>query len=206
MIKKLILPILLIPLLLSLEVGPAAAQKSVFINDQVMVVEAKSVDPRALVLKDYLAKFNSPLESHSQDFIDAADTYQLDWKLVPAISGVESTFGKAIPGGFNGWGWGVYGTQAIYFKSWREAIFEVSRGLKEDYISRGLTNPYSINKRYAVSQTWGSKVSYFMGEIDKHSKKYNLGNELTLEKGQDSVNTAGSSAKLAFRFAQIGGI
>src|SRR5262249_29143298 len=121
MIKKIFLTVLLIPFFLSIGTPKAVAEASKYVNDQEMVVEAKPVDQRAVILKDYLAQYNSPLENHAQDFVDAADSYGIDWKLVPAISGVESTFGKAIPGGFNGWGWGVYGTQAIYFKSWREA-------------------------------------------------------------------------------------
>lgn len=133
-------------------------------KDQITV---RKLDPKAEILAKYLAKYNSPLQYHAQDFIDAARVYGLDWKLVPAIAGVESTFGKFTPGGFNGWGWGVYGTQTIYFTSWREGIFTVSKGLKENYINKGLTNPYAMNKIYAVSPHWGWKVTYFMNDIDR---------------------------------------
>lgn len=136
-------------------------------NHQVLV---RKFDPEAEILAKYLAKHNSPLEYHAQDFIDAAREYGLDWKLVPAIAGVESTFGKFTPGGFNGWGWGVYGTQAIYFKSWREGIYTVSKGLREDYVNRGLTEPYSMNRRYAASPRWGGKVVFFMNEIEKFAE------------------------------------
>ena len=135
-------------------------------------IEAKQLDKRAEILGLYLAKYNSPLQYHAQDFVDAANQYGLDWKLVVSIAGVESTFGKQIPGGFNGWGWGVYGSQAIYFSSWKEGIFTVNKGLKEDYISRGLTDPYSINRRYAASPTWGRKVAYFMNDLEKFATKF----------------------------------
>lgn len=138
-------------------------------------IEVKQLDKRAKILADYLATHNSPLEYHAQDFIDAANKYSLDWKLVAAISGVESTFGKFIPGGFNGWGWGVYGTQALYFESWRDGIYTVSRGLRENYIDKGYTEPYSMNRIYAESPTWGSKVTYFMKEIEGFAKGYELG-------------------------------
>lgn len=160
---------------------------------QTSVAEAKELDPRALILKDYLAKYNSPLENQAQDFIDAADFNNIDWKLVPAIAGVESTFGKFIPGGFNGWGWGVYGNQALYFNSWRDGIFIVSKGLKENYINKGLKNPYEMNRAYATSPTWGRKVSYFLKDIEKFSKKYEA---LKIPEQK----TAESSAKLAFKF------
>ena len=134
-------------------------------------ISAKRVDPKVEVLAAYLAKHNSPLQYHAQDFIDASNTYDLDWRLVAAISGVESTFGKFIPGGFNGWGWGVYGKNALYFKSWRDGIFTVSQGLRERYVNRGLTEPFSMNRIYATSPTWGWRVNYFMQDMDTFAKQ-----------------------------------
>lgn len=131
------------------------------------IVEARQLDKNAEILARYLSKYNSPLQYHAQDFIDAANTYNLDWKLVAAISGVESTFGKRIPGGYNGWGWGVYGTQAIYFNSWTEAIYTVSKGLRENYVNKGYTEPYSMNKIYAASPAWGKNVTFFMQDLEK---------------------------------------
>lgn len=140
-------------------------------------IEAKKLDKKAEILAAFLAKHNSPLQYHAQDFIDAAKQYNLDWKLVPAIAGVESTFGKFIPGGYNGWGWGVYGTQAIYFDSWTDAIFTISKGLRENYLDKGLTDPYSINKVYAASPSWGSKVSYFMEDLEKFASQFEIDNK-----------------------------
>lgn len=161
-------------------------------------VEAKILDPRAEILKDYLAKYNSPLETHAQDFVDAADKYQIDWKLVPAIAGVESTFGKHIPGGYNGWGWGVYGDQALYFRSWTEGIFTVTAGLRENYFNKGLDNPYEINRVYAASPSWGSHVNFFLVDLDKYAKNYSQDKMLNSNITLDSKNeTAGTSAKLS---------
>lgn len=141
-------------------------------NTKVAEIAAKKLDKRAAILTKYLAQFDSPLQYHAQDFIDAANEYGLDWRLVASIAGVESTFGKFIPGGYNGWGWGVYGTQAVYFNSWKDGIYTVSKGLKEDYISRGLLDPYAMNRRYAQSPTWGAKVSYFMADLEKFAQEF----------------------------------
>lgn len=135
-------------------------------------IEARKLDQNARILAEYLAKYDSPLQYHAQDFIDAAKKYNLDWKMLPAIAGVESTFGKATPGGYNAWGWGVYGTQAIYFNSWTEAIFTIAKGLRENYLDRGLTNPHSINRIYAASPFWGGKVTYFMNDLERFSQGY----------------------------------
>ena len=166
--------ILLLPaLLLFLSYSPLTTQSSTIATIEAPQVETKTLDPRAEILQAYLAKYNSPLQYHAQDFIEAADTYDLDWKLVPAISGVESTFGKAIPGGYNAWGWGVYGDQALGFESWRDGIFTVTGGLRKGYFNKGLTDPYSINKVYAASPTWGAHVSYFLADLSKFVENYN---------------------------------
>lgn len=137
-------------------------------------VELRELDERAKILSDYLAKYNSPMQYSAQDFVDAAELYGLDWRMLPAIAGVESTFGKFIPGGYNAWGWGVYGTNVIYFKSWRDGIFTIAKGLRENYLNRGLQDPYSINRAYAASKTWGFRVSFFMNDLEKYSHKYQL--------------------------------
>jgi beta-N-acetylglucosaminidase len=204
--KNLLGLFLLFPLLV-----PVNAQAQIFNaseNTQVVEIEAKPIDKRALVLKNYLAKHNSPLENSAQDFIDAADKYQIDWKLVVSISGVESTFGKRIPGGhdplyttYNGWGWGVYGDNALGFKSWRDAIFTISKGLKENYVDKGYKEPLAMNKKYAASQTWGVRVVYFMNEIEKFANGYQFEvelEELELAKMVENMpETAGLSTQLA---------
>lgn len=161
-------------------------------------VSARKLDKEAEILAKYLQQHNSPLEYHAQDFVDAARQYNLDWRLVPAIAGVESTFGKFIPGGYNGWGWGVYGTQAIYFTSWKEGIYTVSKGLKENYIDRGLTSPYLMNRVYATSPYWGGKVTYFMNDLERFSQRYESAQILSDVYAQN-IKISAISGKLTVR-------
>lgn len=160
-------------------------------------VEAKQLGKEAKILTEYLAKYDSPLQYHAQDFIDAANLYDLNWKLVAAISGVESTFGKFIPGGYNGWGWGVYGTQAIYFKSWKDGIYTVSQGLRENYINKGYTEPFSMNRIYAASPNWGSRVTFFMVEMERFAKEYQ--SRVENVEVDPSTKVAVNSGQLAFQ-------
>ncbi len=165
------------------------------VSDQVV---ARKLDPEAIALSKYLAEKDSPLQDHAQDFVDAARIYGLDWKMLPAIAGVESTFGKNIPGGYNAWGWGVYGTQAIYFDSWRTAIFTIASALREHYLDKGLTDPYAINRVYAASPTWGSRVSYFMNDLDQYAKNNPASNDLA-SVSVPSNKEAATSGLIAFR-------
>lgn len=166
--------------------------------DTSQVIEAKKLDNKANILSGYLASYNSPMQYHAQDFIDASEAYGLDWKLLPAIAGVESTFGKHIPGGFNAWGWGVYGTQAIYFNSWRDGMFTIAKGLRENYLNKGLTDPYAINRIYAASQSWGGHVSFFMADLEKFANNFEGSKQDVTQVGQ-APSIAAVSGQVALR-------
>lgn len=130
-------------------------------------------DNRAKILKAYLKQYNSPLSESSDTFVKKADQYNLDWKLVAAISGLESTFGHQIPSNsYNAWGWGVYGDNVIRFNSWDEGIATISQGLREKYIDKwGAEDVYQIGRLYAASPTWAQRVVYFMGKIDEFAAR-----------------------------------
>lgn len=194
--KILFIVLLVIPFLFS---GRGLTEgESVKNNSILLKVETRQLDGKARILANYLSSYHSPLEAHAQDFIDAAKTYNLDWKMLPAIAGVESTFGKFIPGGYNAWGWGVYGTQAIYFRSWKDAIFTIAKGLRENYLNKGLIEPYAINRVYAASPRWGGNVSYFMKDLEKFANDFEI-NQVQTENMGTTPKIAALSGQLNLR-------
>lgn len=186
---KLLLPIIFLLL------AQGQVQAKVNAEETAPKIEARQMDQRAEILQGYLSKYNSPMQYQAQDFIDAADAYNLDWKLLPAIAGVESTFGKFIPGGYNAWGWGVYGNQAIYFDSWREGMFTVSAGLRKNYLDRGLTDPASINRMYSTSPRWNTNVTFFLMDMERFQEQYER-NQAKAASTDLIAQAAGSSARL----------
>jgi len=52
-------------------------------------------DPRFEALRKFFEKGDCPAKEYSHVFLEAADIYKLDWRLLPSISYVESTGGKA---------------------------------------------------------------------------------------------------------------
>jgi hypothetical protein len=130
-------------------------------------------DPRVGQLRAFLDQYNSPLAEYAEVFVAYADMYDIDWRLVPAISGVESTFGKRIPANsYNAYGW-ANGNYA--FTSWEDSIEIVSRTLKERYIEKGALSINQIARRYAPpSSTWAGKVKYFMKKIQPLPVGYEL--------------------------------
>jgi len=124
-----------------------------------------ALDMRVKALKNYFAKKNSPLVDEAANYIKYADMYGIDWKLLPAISGLESSFGiHLLAGSHNAYGWGG---GKIYFETWEDGIRVITRALKERYGVGIEANPWAIGPIYAESPTWAVRVNRFMGEIDQ---------------------------------------
>lgn len=51
-------------------------------------------DPRLVRLQEFLAERDCPITEYAADFIEAADANDLDWRLLPSISFIESGGGK----------------------------------------------------------------------------------------------------------------
>ena len=128
------------------------------------------MDDRAQILEGFLLQYDSPLAPYAGDFIKYADEYDLDWRLVASIAGLESTFGKRIPyQSYNGWGWGVYGDNVINFDSWTDGIETISHGLRTRYLKdKPDSDPYFIGPTYASSPTWAVRVTFFMNKMEEY--------------------------------------
>ena len=128
-------------------------------------VGEEKTDYRTETLKKFFNQYDSVLAPYAGDFVKYADENGLDWRLLPAISGVESTFGKQmISGTYNAYGWagGLY-----RFASWEDSIAVISKSLKEDYLEKGAPSFSQVARRYCPpSTTWKYKVEYFMVRID----------------------------------------
>lgn len=155
-------------------VAKTARSSASFASTKVVQAQPQKEDNRAKILEAYLKKYNSPLATHAQTFIDEADKNDLDWKWVAAIAGVESYFGQQIPPySYNAWGYGVYGNNVRRFASWDDGIATVSKALREDYIdSWGASNIYQVGSFYAADKAWANKVTRFITELDKFEQQH----------------------------------
>lgn len=126
-------------------------------------------DSRVAVLKVFFRKHNSPLYDHADFIVKVSDEYELDYRLIPAIAMQESTACKVIPhNSHNCWGWGIYGNKITRFGSYPEAIETVAKGLKTNYIDKGLTTPEAIMAKYTPSSngSWARGVSSVLGVLE----------------------------------------
>jgi hypothetical protein len=132
---------------------------------------------RAIV--EVLKRYNSPMTQHADAFLKACVKYNMDCYLLPAIAGLESSFGVHIwPDSHNAFGWGG---GYIMFTSWEEGIDAVAAGLAKNYIGQGLLGVDAIGPKYSASPTWAPRVANFMTQFENierndtlHSAIYSL--------------------------------
>lgn len=101
-------------------------------------------DMRVNKLKAFFIEKGSPLANYAQRFVDDADTYGLDYTLMPAISCKESSCGLALPAGSNN-PFGLGGSNFMWFSSWEQSI---------DYEADLLSNNYRSNMVYAIGSKY----------------------------------------------------
>lgn len=134
-----------------------------------LVANVGEADPRKEKLEAFLRFHRSPVSGDAGHFVAEADRLGLDWRLVAAILGVESTFGRHIPpGSYNGWGWGVFtgASDGMHFAGWKDGITKVSEGLRYNYVDRGAVSIEQIGRIYAASPRWAGNVRFFMDRIE----------------------------------------
>lgn len=112
-------------------------------------------------IRVYLSKRNSPLAQFANEFVDAANYYNIDYRLVAAISIIESSGGIHNFKPYNAWGWG-----SKSFDNFKDGIWSISQGLSK-YYEKGADTPQEIAKSYCPphSVKWGNNVSFVMSQI-----------------------------------------
>jgi len=89
---------------LLLVAGLLAAPITASVQQYVASAVVHRGDPRLSRLQKFFGDCDCPLRDSAQDFLIAADQNQLDWRLLPSISIVESSGGKTYTNN-NVFGW-----------------------------------------------------------------------------------------------------
>lgn len=125
-------------------------------------------DARPVIIDQYLTKHHSPMAPYSDFLFEMSEKYDLDYRLMVAIAQCESNLcKKAPPDSYNCWGFENGATQ---FLSWEQAIEQVAKTLKEDYIDQGLVTPEQIMVKYAPPSVekggpWAKCLKQFLEEL-----------------------------------------
>lgn len=109
-------------------------------------------DDRAERLNAYFAKRDMPLYGYGEKFVEVADKYDMDWRLLPAIGVRESSGGKHMMNN-NPFGWG---SAKIPFKNFDESIEEVGSNISG--------NDEDTNRYYGTKSIY-KKLWYYNGTV-----------------------------------------
>ncbi|MDA1079212.1 MAG: hypothetical protein O2840_00810 [bacterium] len=128
-------------------------------------------DARAQIVTNFLARYKAPLTPHAEYgelFVEIADDYEIDFRLLPSIAMQESNLCKVTPpGSYNCLGLGVHSRGTWEFESYEENFRAAANVLKNNYIDKGLTTPEQIMRKYTPSSngSWAASVNQWMAEM-----------------------------------------
>jgi hypothetical protein len=131
-------------------------------------MSAASVSPQ--MLDTYLASKGSPMAGQGIAFVQSGMRWQVDPRLLVAISGAESNFGATTCGPNNAWGWACPNDPAD-FATWAAGIDTVTRGLREYYLDEGRTSVALIQQKYCpvgAANDPGGLNSNWLGNVTRN--------------------------------------
>jgi hypothetical protein len=118
-------------------------------------------DPRCHALRNFFLRYQSPLHRLAIRFLQAADAHRLDWRLLPAISMVETTGGKfGTPHNVFGWNSG-----RSRFVTTEAGIDYVASRFGKSPIYAGKSEQGILQKYNPDRKKYPPKVAYFMREL-----------------------------------------
>lgn len=128
--------------------------------DSLPMKPAVSTDPRLIRIRQYFLERDCPAHQYAEDFVLAADRHQLDWRLLPSLSMIESTGGKEARNN-NMFGWD---NGNVRFKTRRDGIHEVALQLAESRHYKGKTLDQRLRTYNPVGE-YGKKVKFVMAQL-----------------------------------------
>ena len=123
-------------------------------------VPAPQSDPRTVRIQTYFQHYECPAADLAADFVLAADRHKLDWRLLPAISMIESAGGKGFMNN-NIFGWD---NCRVKFSSVRAGVYIVAEQLATSGRYRAKTVP-DLLRTYNPVPGYGERVRSVMREL-----------------------------------------
>ena len=160
---------------------PAPAQEETVVATEAPVQTpeqwAEPIVYDGLTISELTEKLNrslhSTLSGTGATFAKYAIEMGIDPYLAVAIvlheTGCNGTCSKQVRecynvGGMKG-GPSCNGTSYKRFNSLNEGIYAFMSNLKRNYYDKGLKTPEAMNKKYAASKTWASKIHHYINKI-----------------------------------------
>lgn len=132
------------------------------------LLDYSGAGPTGPQIDAYLNRKGSPMMGMGGAFANYGRTYNVDPRLVVAISGAETTFGKHLCAPHNAWNWFHHGNcPASPFSSYPAGAEEVTRFLRLSYLNKGYDTVPLIRAKYCAAgcENWVPLVMAFLDEM-----------------------------------------
>lgn len=136
------------------------------------VIDARTLDTY-LAGRHYKGK-QSPLSGSGNEFMENGRTFDVDPRLIAAISGIETSFALRTCATNNAWNWFWEGPcPKSPFDSYASGIKTLSKYLKRNYINKGYNTIALIQTKYCAAPVvngvvcpgWISTVTLFRNQM-----------------------------------------
>lgn len=138
-------------------------------------------DSRAAIVANFLERYDSPMvpyDYYGQKLVEIADRYNLDFRLLPAISMKESNLCKKThsEAPHNCLGFGIHERGTLDFESYEAGFERAGKELRAYYINQGRITPEQIMRKYTPSNggEWADTVNQFMAEMRYDDRKLGI--------------------------------
>ncbi len=131
-------------------------------------LEYTATSPGAQEIDGYLARKQSPMAGLGESLSGYSRQYNVNPRLVIAISGAETTFGRHLCADNNAWNWFHHRNCAQSpFENYPQGAERVTRFMRSSYLNRGYTTIELIRYKYCTSgcENWISLVTAFHDEM-----------------------------------------
>lgn len=137
--------------------------------DQQIKTSIKTADARSEIIRQYLNKFESPLEPYANLIVELSDQYNFDYRWLVAIAQQESGLCLHIPdNSYNCWGWGIYGDKVTRFDSYEDALRKIAPQFTTIFLKGSHSkDPAEVMKTYTPPSdgSWAEGVSSFFDNL-----------------------------------------
>lgn len=138
--------------------------------DEQIKTSFKTADARPEIIRQYLRKYESPLEPHSKLIVQLSDQYDFDFRWLVAIAQQESNLCKRIPpDSYNCWGWGIYGDKVTRFDNFEDALRRIAPQFTKIFLKGNHTkDPCEVMATYTPPSegSWCAGVSQFFDHLE----------------------------------------
>jgi hypothetical protein len=138
--------------------------------DQEIKTSIKTADARSEIIRQYLYRYQSPLEPYANLIVQLSDQYNFDYRWLVAIAQQESGLCLHIPeNSYNCWGWGIYGDKVTRFDSFEDALRRIAPQFTTIFLKGDHSrDPLEVMKTYTPPSdgSWAEGVSTFFENLE----------------------------------------